>query len=145
MIFCVFCRRNRGWPAFCRILGWFLCLACIGGGAFLVVSYGLTFGNDRTYQWMTSMIVSFFASLIITQPIKVFTWKIFNLKNFQLKSLYVKLYSFATQFQLTRKENSENSFRKLVFSLKIHWFHWNVHRGCLKIIVTDKSPFYDHF
>lgn len=64
-------RNNLGWPPFVRAIGWILCLACIGGGAFLVVSYGLSFGNDLTYQWVTSMLVSFFSSMIITQPIKV--------------------------------------------------------------------------
>ena len=49
----------------------FLSFPYIGGGAFLTLSYGLSFGNDRTYQWFTSMIVSFISSLIITQPIKV--------------------------------------------------------------------------
>ena len=68
----LFFRRNAGWPAFCNIIAWILCMVCILGGAFLVLSYGLTFGNDKTYQWMTSMIVSFFASLLLTQPIKVF-------------------------------------------------------------------------
>ena len=60
-----------GWPSFACILGWLLCLVCIGGGAFLTLSYGLSFGNDRTYQWFTSMIVSFISSLIITQPLKI--------------------------------------------------------------------------
>ena len=65
-------RRNKGWPGFCLILAWLLTLGCIGGGGFLVFSYGIMFGNDRTYQWVTSMLVSFFSSLIITQPLKVF-------------------------------------------------------------------------
>jgi hypothetical protein len=29
------------------------------------------FGNDMTYQWIVSMLVSFFSSVIITQPVKV--------------------------------------------------------------------------
>ena len=50
---------------------YFFVLFLLGGGAFLTLSYGLSFGNDRTYQWFTSMIVSFISSLIITQPIKI--------------------------------------------------------------------------
>ena len=76
-------RNNRGWPSFVRAIGWLLCLACIGGGGFLVLSYGLTFGNDLTYQWVTSMIVAFFSSMIITQPIKVC---IFRLIEFSIYS-----------------------------------------------------------
>ena len=37
----------------------------------MVVSYGLSFGNDKTYQWVTSMLVSFFSSMLITQPLKI--------------------------------------------------------------------------
>ena len=37
----------------------------------MTVMYGISFGNDRTYQWFTSMLVAFFSSMIITQPIKI--------------------------------------------------------------------------
>ena len=64
-------RRDKGWPSFCRIIGWIVCVLTILGGAFIVLSYGLQFGNDMTYQWVVSMLISFFSSVIITQPIKV--------------------------------------------------------------------------
>ncbi len=41
------------------------------GGGFLAFAYGVSFGNDKTYQWMTSMLTSMFSSILITQPIKV--------------------------------------------------------------------------
>jgi len=63
--------RDKGWPSFCRILGWIVSVIVILGGAFVVFSYGLQFGNDKTYQWVVSMIFAFFSSVIIIQPLKV--------------------------------------------------------------------------
>ena len=37
----------------------------------MVYAYGITFGNEKTRQWIVSMISSFFASLLISQPIQV--------------------------------------------------------------------------
>ncbi len=61
------------------MLGWLICWVCIGGGAFMVMSYGLSFGNDKTYQWIVSMISAFFSSILLTQPLKAgsssFGWR----------------------------------------------------------------------
>ena len=37
----------------------------------LVALYGISFGNRRTYQWLTAMMVNFFWNLFVEQPIKV--------------------------------------------------------------------------
>jgi hypothetical protein len=72
MVFTLFCcRRIKAWPGFLQLLGWIICLICIIGGAFMVLSYGLSFGNDKTYQWMVSMFTAFCTSVIITQPLKI--------------------------------------------------------------------------
>jgi hypothetical protein len=54
-----------------RFLAWVICIISILGGAFLVLAFGLAFGNDVTYQWMVAMITSFFTSFTLTQPLKV--------------------------------------------------------------------------
>jgi hypothetical protein len=28
------------------------------------------FGNDKTYQWLTSLLVSFFGGILIVEPLK---------------------------------------------------------------------------
>ena len=43
-------KRKFALPWFFRLLGWALCLVAIFGGAFFIWSYGIQFGNDKTYQ-----------------------------------------------------------------------------------------------
>ena len=71
---------------------WLLCVICIFGGAFMVWGYAIVFGNDKTYQvlthnklkirkkqfefkydfqWLSSMIYSFFAGVLLLEPLKV--------------------------------------------------------------------------
>lgn len=59
-------------PYFCRYLAWFLCALCIVVSIFFLWAYGIQFGDEKTRKWITSLIVSFFASILVTQPIKVF-------------------------------------------------------------------------
>ena len=66
-----FFRVDKSWPAIVIIVSWILCILCILGGALMVFAFGVTFGNSKTYQWMTSMITSVFSSILITQPLKV--------------------------------------------------------------------------
>ena len=65
-------------------------MLCIIGGAFMVVSYGLEFGRDKTYQWMVAMISAFFVSILITQPIKVTKTK--KLLFFEMQLFREKIY-----------------------------------------------------
>ena len=64
-------RRDKGWPSPGRLIAWIITLGAIGGGAFIVFGLGISFGNDRQYQWMTAIIFSFFTSLFFTQPLQV--------------------------------------------------------------------------
>ena len=61
----------NGWHPIALAVAWLVCLLAIAGGAFMVFSYALEFGNDKTYQWMVAMLSSFFADVIIVQPIKI--------------------------------------------------------------------------
>lgn len=54
-----------------HVLAWILTLVCIGGGLALVFFFALSFGNDKTYQFMVAMITSFLGSMLITYPIYV--------------------------------------------------------------------------
>ena len=63
--------KNFTLPPICNIIAWVLCFICILGGAFLTFSYGLHFGNDKTYQWLSSLLVAIFINMLIIDPIKV--------------------------------------------------------------------------
>ena len=58
-------------PFFCAYIGWFLTFFCIAVSIFFLWAYGITFGNDILYKWLTSFVISFFTSFLIFEPMKV--------------------------------------------------------------------------
>lgn len=54
-----------------KYLSWLLCLACMAVSIFFLWAYAVQFGNARTYQWLTSMLVSFFIGIFLLEPLKV--------------------------------------------------------------------------
>lgn len=58
-------------PWIFRIIAWILVFACIGASVFFLWAYGISFGNEKTKKWVTSLVFSFFSSVLITEPIKV--------------------------------------------------------------------------
>lgn len=59
-------------PFWCKYIGWLLCFFSISVSVFFLWAYGIQFGDEKTRKWITSLIISFFASILVTQPIKVF-------------------------------------------------------------------------
>ncbi|KAK0049118.1 polycystin-1 isoform X2, partial [Biomphalaria pfeifferi] len=53
-----------------KIVAWVLVILCTLMSAALVTFYGISFQDDTCKKWITSLIVSFFTSIFITQPIK---------------------------------------------------------------------------
>lgn len=64
-------QRQRGLPWWFVFVGWILVIATSGVSGYFTMMYGLTYGKDRSISWLISMVVSFFESLFITQPLKV--------------------------------------------------------------------------
>lgn len=64
---------NKGFSAlsFARYVAWFICLTSIFTSVFFIWAYGVQFGDEKTRKWITSLLVSFFTSVLVTQPIKV--------------------------------------------------------------------------
>ncbi|KAI3377913.1 hypothetical protein L3Q82_009040 [Scortum barcoo] len=60
-----------GLPWWFVFVGWTLVVATSGVSGYFTMMYGLTYGKDRSISWLISMVVSFFESLFITQPLKV--------------------------------------------------------------------------
>ncbi|XP_067257323.1 polycystin-1-like protein 2 [Chanodichthys erythropterus] len=68
---------QKGLPWWFVFVGWFLVVATSGVSAYFTMMYGLTYGKDRSISWLISMVVSFFESLFITQPVKVLGFAVF--------------------------------------------------------------------
>ncbi|KAL2088543.1 hypothetical protein ACEWY4_015442 [Coilia grayii] len=66
-----------GLPWWFVFIGWLLVLATSGVSAFFTMLYGLKYGKERSVSWLISMVVSFFESLFITQPLKVIGFAVF--------------------------------------------------------------------
>ncbi|KAK5873983.1 hypothetical protein PBY51_018974 [Eleginops maclovinus] len=64
-------RSKGGLPWWFVFVGWILVIATSGVSGYFTMMYGLTYGKDRSISWLISMLVSFFESLFITQPLKV--------------------------------------------------------------------------
>lgn len=64
-------KKKKLFPYWFLYVGWavcgFTCFVC----AFFIVLYGLQFGKDKSAQWLSSMLISFFQDVLISQPIKV--------------------------------------------------------------------------
>ncbi|XP_072237410.1 polycystin-1-like protein 2 [Leuresthes tenuis] len=64
-------RYQGGLPWWFVFVGWILVIATSAVSGYFTMMYGLTYGKDRSISWLISMVVSFFESLFITQPLKV--------------------------------------------------------------------------
>ena len=54
-----------------KFVAWVLCFVLILVGIFFLWAYAIQFGNDKTYQWLSSMLVGLFAGILIFDPLKV--------------------------------------------------------------------------
>ncbi|CUT99160.1 Polycystic kidney disease protein [Echinococcus multilocularis] len=60
-----------------RILAWFLLIGAIAASVVFTTFYGISFGDAACKQWLSSLFVSFFMDLCLTQPVKVIFFAIF--------------------------------------------------------------------
>ncbi|XP_042863296.1 polycystic kidney disease protein 1-like 2 [Penaeus japonicus] len=58
-------------PWWFRVVAWLLVLAVIGVSVFFVWAYALQFGAEKTSRWLTSLLVTFLASLLVIEPLMV--------------------------------------------------------------------------
>ncbi|MCL4148695.1 UNVERIFIED_CONTAM: hypothetical protein GTU68_040089 [Idotea baltica] len=59
-------------PWWTRILAWVLSLILIGLSVFLVWSFGIMWGEVTTAKWLSSFLLTFILSILVTQWVKVF-------------------------------------------------------------------------
>ena len=60
-------------PHWCIYVGWFLTISTILASSVVVVIYGMVFGNSKSLEWLTAVIIGFVQDIIVIQPIKVIT------------------------------------------------------------------------
>ncbi|XP_033750161.1 uncharacterized protein LOC117334568 isoform X2 [Pecten maximus] len=65
-------KKKLEFPWFFTILAWIILWLTVLVSAAFVTFYGVMFQDVKCKQWITSMLISFFTSVFITQPIKVF-------------------------------------------------------------------------
>ena len=56
-------------PWFVKYVAWLVCILIIVGSAAFLLTFGIMYGNDRIYQWLSSMIITFFTGIMIFDPL----------------------------------------------------------------------------
>jgi hypothetical protein len=64
-------KKSKSLPWWCTIVAWVILWTSTLVSAAFVTFYGVSFADATCKKWITSMLVSFFMSVFITQPIKV--------------------------------------------------------------------------
>ncbi|KAL7057789.1 hypothetical protein AAHC03_017093 [Spirometra sp. Aus1] len=70
-------KRRFSLPWQMRILAWFLLIVGILASATFTTFYGIGFGDSACKEWLSSLFVSFFVDLCLTQPLKVILFALF--------------------------------------------------------------------
>ncbi|KAM8857141.1 polycystin-1-like protein 2 [Synchiropus picturatus] len=68
---------HSGLPWWFVFVGWFLVISTSVVAGYFTMLYGLKFGKDRSVSWLTSMLISFFQSILVIQPLKVLCLAVF--------------------------------------------------------------------
>ena len=59
-------------PWWFKIIAYILSFLFAAVSIFFVIVKGIEFGNEKAAKWLTSVVLSFFSSILLTQPIQVF-------------------------------------------------------------------------
>ena len=58
-------------PWWCSIIGWVLLWITVAVSVAFVTFYAITFEDEKSRKWLTSLLLSFFSSVLLTQPVKI--------------------------------------------------------------------------
>lgn len=64
--------KKEGFPHWFVYVAYVLALGSSLASAVFVIFYGISYGEDKSAQWLMSMTISFIQDVLISQPIKVF-------------------------------------------------------------------------
>ena len=61
----------------CTYLAWVLCILSILASSSFIVIYGIALGNDKTYRWLTAILVTIGSSFFALEPLKIILMAVF--------------------------------------------------------------------
>jgi hypothetical protein len=64
-------RWSGTFPWWCIFIAYGFSLMVVGVSILFVIARGIEFGDSKTQKWLLSLIIGFFSSVLLTQPIKV--------------------------------------------------------------------------
>lgn len=70
-------KRELKFPWWFKIFAYMLSFAFVTVSLFFVIVKGIEFGDEKVQKWLTSLIISFFTSLLLTQPLQVINFILF--------------------------------------------------------------------
>ncbi|KAH9502510.1 hypothetical protein Btru_068871, partial [Bulinus truncatus] len=65
-------KKKFEFPWYFQIIAWIMLWIVTLGSVAMVIFYGISFQDDTCRKWISSLLISFFTSVFVTQPIKVF-------------------------------------------------------------------------
>ena len=66
-------KKRFSLPWWFKVVAWTLLWVTVAVSAAFVTFFGIMFEDTKCKKWITSMVISFFTSIFLTQPIKVVT------------------------------------------------------------------------
>ena len=75
-------KNKSSWkfPCWCLYVAYGLSFLFIGISIFFIIIRGIEFGDSKIQKWLISLIIGFFSSICLTQPIKVIHFLIIIIK-----------------------------------------------------------------
>ncbi|XP_031568597.1 polycystic kidney disease protein 1-like 2 [Actinia tenebrosa] len=70
-------KKTLLFPYWCIYIAYILCFISCVTCAFFTLLYGFTFGKEKSEKWLSVMAISFFQSVVVIQPFKVFLLGLF--------------------------------------------------------------------
>ncbi|UJR18997.1 hypothetical protein I4U23_022127 [Adineta vaga] len=64
-------KSSLTFPWWCIFIAYGLCFVFVALSILFIIARGIEFGDEKTQKWLTSILSSFFSSILLTQPLKI--------------------------------------------------------------------------
>ena len=110
-------KTKRSLPWWCSIVAWILLWMTVAVCAAFVTFYGIMFQDVKCKKWISSLMISFFTSAFVTQPVKIL-----------LVALFIALL-FKKPHDEDEDELSNEDEEEYVLQMDEQWLHSTSNRG----------------